>query len=94
MVTFYHFSPLCTSQTTYQGGGESPKCLSARIVAAVWWMCCFFILLIYTANLSAFLTESKMKTPVEKIEDLASDMYLDLHMDQLEDLAKVVVSFC
>ena len=55
-----------------QGGGEAPKNLSGRLVAATWWLFSFIIIASYTANLAAFLTVSRLETPVESLEDLAS----------------------
>ena len=60
------------SFTTSQGGGEAPKNLSGRLVAATWWLFSFIIIASYTANLAAFLTVSRLETPVESLEDLAS----------------------
>ena len=39
-----------------KGGGEAPKNLSGRLVAATWWLFGFIIIASYTANLAAFLT--------------------------------------
>ena len=61
-------------QTTHflpQGGGEAPKNLSGRLVAATWWLFGFIIIASYTANLAAFLTVSRLETPVESLEDLS-----------------------
>ena len=55
----------------FQGGGEAPKCLSGRLVAATWWIFSFMIIAGYTANLAAFLTVSRLETPVESLEDLS-----------------------
>ena len=54
-----------------QGGGEAPRNLSGRLVAATWWLFSFIIIASYTANLAAFLTVSRLETPVESLEDLA-----------------------
>ena len=56
---------------TFQGGGEAPKNLSGRLVAATWWLFGFIIIASYTANLAAFLTVSRLDTPVESLEDLS-----------------------
>ena len=56
---------------TPQGGGEAPKNLSGRLVAATWWLFGFIIIASYTANLAAFLTVSRLETPVESLDDLA-----------------------
>ena len=52
-------------------GGEAPKNLSGRLVAATWWLFGFIIIASYTANLAAFLTVSRLETPVESLEDLS-----------------------
>nr|CAD7205877.1 unnamed protein product [Timema douglasi] len=56
---------------TPQGGGEAPKNLSGRLVAATWWLFGFIIIASYTANLAAFLTVSRLDTPVESLDDLS-----------------------
>lgn len=55
---------------TPQGGGEAPKNLSGRLVAATWWLFGFIIIASYTANLAAFLTVSRLETPVRSLDDL------------------------
>uniref|UniRef100_A0ABK9MJX4 Ionotropic receptor 25a n=1 Tax=Glossina morsitans morsitans TaxID=37546 RepID=A0ABK9MJX4_GLOMM len=61
----------CMTSLTPQGGGEAPKNLSGRLVAATWWLFGFIIIASYTANLAAFLTVSRLDTPVESLDDLA-----------------------
>ncbi|XP_014218148.1 ionotropic receptor 25a-like [Copidosoma floridanum] len=61
----------CMTSLTPQGGGEAPKCLSGRLVAATWWLFGFIIVASYTANLAAFLTVSRLELPVESLEDLS-----------------------
>ena len=61
----------CLTSMTPQGGGEAPKNLSGRLVAATWWLFGFIIIASYTSNLAAFLTVSRLSTPVESLEDLA-----------------------
>ena len=58
-------------EKVFQGGGEAPKNLSGRLVAATWWLFGFIIIASYTANLAAFLTVSRLETPVESLEDLS-----------------------
>lgn len=53
------------------GGGEAPRALSGRLLAATWWMFGFIIIATYTANLAAFLTVSRLDTPIESLDDLA-----------------------
>lgn len=55
---------------TPEGGKEPPKCLSGRILAAVWWLFCFLMIITFTANLAAFLTVSKIGTPVSNLDEL------------------------
>ena len=47
------------------------KTLVGRLVAATWWLFGFIIIASYTANLAAFLTVSRLETPVESLEDLS-----------------------
>ncbi|XP_043471341.1 ionotropic receptor 25a [Leptopilina heterotoma] len=62
----------CMTSLTPQGGGEAPKNLSGRLVAATWWLFGFIIIASYTANLAAFLTVSRLEVPIESLEQLAS----------------------
>ncbi|XP_058796217.1 ionotropic receptor 25a-like isoform X2 [Phymastichus coffea] len=61
----------CMTSLTPQGGGEAPKNLSGRLVAATWWLFGFIIIASYTANLAAFLTVSRLDAPIESLEDLS-----------------------
>ncbi|XP_031337563.1 ionotropic receptor 25a-like [Photinus pyralis] len=61
----------CMTSLTPQGGGESPKNLSGRLVAATWWLFGFIIIASYTANLAAFLTVSRLDIPVDSLDDLS-----------------------
>ncbi|KAE8573967.1 ionotropic receptor 25a [Halyomorpha halys] len=61
----------CMTSLTPQGGGEAPKNLSGRLVAATWWLFGFIIIASYTANLAAFLTVSRLDQPIESLDDLA-----------------------
>lgn len=49
-----------------QGGGEAPKNLSGRLVAATWWLFGFIIIASYTANLAAFLTGQTQRTSLNQ----------------------------
>src|SRR6185295_9579795 len=55
----------------FQGGGEAPKNISGRLVAATWWLFGFIIIASYTANLAAFLTVSRLETQISSLDDLA-----------------------
>ncbi|KAH9520044.1 Ionotropic receptor 25a [Bulinus truncatus] len=64
----------CMMSLTPQGGGETPKALSGRLVAATWWLFGFIIIATYTANLAAFLTVSRLETPIESLDDLSKQV--------------------
>ncbi|XP_044735495.1 ionotropic receptor 25a-like [Chrysoperla carnea] len=61
----------CMTSLTPQGGGETPKNVSGCLVAATWWLFGFIIISSYTANLAAFLTVTRLETPIESLDDLA-----------------------
>ncbi|CAG2112248.1 unnamed protein product, partial [Medioppia subpectinata] len=50
----------------------NPKATSTRIIGAIWWFFTLILISSYTANLAAFLTVERMITPIESVEDLAS----------------------
>uniref|UniRef100_A0AC34GQT2 Uncharacterized protein n=1 Tax=Panagrolaimus sp. ES5 TaxID=591445 RepID=A0AC34GQT2_9BILA len=52
-------------------GGEAPKNVSGRLVAATWWLFGFIIIASYTANLAAFLTVSRLEQSINSLDDLA-----------------------
>merc|ERR1719471_992659 len=54
-----------------QGSDIAPKAISTRMVAGIWWFFTLIMISSYTANLAAFLTASKMASPVNSAEDLA-----------------------
>ncbi|KAL3196889.1 hypothetical protein MRX96_014977 [Rhipicephalus microplus] len=59
------------AHATGLSGGEAPRNLSGRLVAATWWLFGFIIIASYTANLAAFLTVSRLETPIESLDDLS-----------------------
>ncbi|XP_063715988.1 glutamate receptor 2-like [Symsagittifera roscoffensis] len=64
-----------------QGGDICPRNLfrsfSARLVACSWWFFTLTIISSYTANLAAFLTVDRMKSPITGAEDLASQTKIE-----------------
>ena len=46
--------------------------MSGRLIAATWWLFGFIIIASYTANLAAFLTVSRLDSPINSLDDLAS----------------------
>lgn len=55
----------------FAGGGEAPKNLSGRLVAATWWLFGFIVIASYTANLAAFLTVSRLDSSITSLDDLS-----------------------
>ncbi|XP_015781956.1 glutamate receptor ionotropic, kainate 2-like isoform X1 [Tetranychus urticae] len=55
-----------------QGCDLNPRAVSTRIIGAIWWFFTLILISSYTANLAAFLTVERMVTPIESVEDLAS----------------------
>lgn len=56
----------------HQGCDLNPKATSTRIIGAIWWFFTLILVSSYTANLAAFLTVERMITPIESVEDLAT----------------------
>lgn len=46
---------------TPQGGGETPKAISGRVLVAAYWVFVVLMLATFTANLAAFLTVERMQ---------------------------------
>lgn len=56
------------------GGGTegwNPRTVSCRLLTSAWWFFGLIIISSYTANLAAFLTVTKIETPIKSITDLA-----------------------
>ncbi|XP_017488759.1 PREDICTED: glutamate receptor ionotropic, kainate 2-like, partial [Rhagoletis zephyria] len=56
----------------HQGCDLNPKAASTRIIGAIWWFFTLILVSSYTANLAAFLTVERMITPIQSVEDLAT----------------------
>ncbi|GMR59002.1 hypothetical protein PMAYCL1PPCAC_29197 [Pristionchus mayeri] len=67
----------CMTSLTPQGGGEAPKNISGRLVAATWWLFGFIIIASYTANLAAFLTVSRLEQTVKSLDDLSKQYKIE-----------------
>lgn len=65
----FWFSTVCL---LHQSSDLNPLATSTRIVSAIWWFFTLILVSSYTANLAAFLTVERMITPIESVEDLAS----------------------
>jgi ionotropic glutamate receptor len=60
----------CMTSITPQGGGEAPRNYSGKMAVATWWSFGFIIIACYTANLAAFLTVSRLDSPIESLTHL------------------------
>ncbi|CAF3689070.1 unnamed protein product [Rotaria sp. Silwood1] len=56
----------------HQGTDLNPIATSTRMISCLWGFCTLILVSSYTANLAAFLTVQRMQTPIENVEDLAS----------------------
>ncbi|KAI5730902.1 hypothetical protein M8J77_001892 [Diaphorina citri] len=54
-----------------QGSDVAPQAVSTRLVAGMWWFFTLIMISSYTANLAAFLTNTRMNPPIKNVEDLA-----------------------
>nr|AHA51397.1 ANF_receptor domain-containing protein [Hormiphora californensis]AQX17748.1 ionotropic glutamate receptor [Hormiphora californensis] len=62
---------LVVASLLQQGPVEgAPYCLSGRTILSVWWFFMMILIAMYTANLAAFLTVTRMKAGIEDVEDL------------------------
>jgi len=57
-----------------QRGGVNlfPSAFSTRLIAALWWFFSLTLISSYTANLAAFLTVERLESPIQSVEELAS----------------------
>ena len=64
----------CAASFLQQGIDFAPKSISGRLVTCVWWFFTLILISSYTANLAAFLTATRMVSPIESAEDLAKQI--------------------
>ncbi|KRZ10921.1 Glutamate receptor 4 [Trichinella zimbabwensis] len=81
--TFKESLWFCMNSLTPQGGGETPRNFSGRIVAATWWLFGFIIIASYTANLAAFLTVSRIESSITSIDQLAKQYKIKYGVQKL-----------
>lgn len=65
---WFAYSALMQQGTEFKG----VQTLSVKIVIGIWWFFALIVLSSYTANLAAFLTVSRMDSPIRNFEDLAA----------------------
>uniref|UniRef100_G1NVJ4 Glutamate receptor n=1 Tax=Myotis lucifugus TaxID=59463 RepID=G1NVJ4_MYOLU len=59
-----------------QGGESSVNSVAMRIVMGSWWLFTLIVCSSYTANLAAFLTVSRMDSPIRTFQDLSKQVEL------------------
>uniref|UniRef100_A0A8C4QTS2 Glutamate receptor n=1 Tax=Eptatretus burgeri TaxID=7764 RepID=A0A8C4QTS2_EPTBU len=59
------------SSLVQQGGEPVLTSVSARVMLAVWWFFTLIVVSSYTASLAAFLTLSRLATPISSLQELA-----------------------
>lgn len=60
-----------------QGSDLAPRSASVRALASVWFFFTLILISSYIANFSAFLTASRMQSPIESAEDLSRQTKID-----------------
>jgi len=60
-----------------QGSDLAPRSPSVRTSASVWYFFTLILISSYTANFAAFLTASRMQSPIESAEDLSKQTKID-----------------
>ena len=60
-----------------QGSDLAPRSMSVRALASVWYFFTLILISSYTANFAAFLTASRMQSPIESAEDLSKQTKID-----------------
>ena len=69
ITTTYTTSAATVIYTIAVSGPEStPRTLSSRVLVAGFWFFCSIIMANYTANLAAFLTTSRLSTPINSLQ--------------------------
>lgn len=66
------FSVACMLQ---QGGDNTPRSLSGRILAGCYWFCILIWVSTYTANLAAFFTVKNTEHPISSLDDIVKTSY-------------------
>lgn len=66
------FSLACMLQ---QGGDNTPRSLSGRILTGCYWFCILVWVSTYTANLAAFFTVTNTDLPINNLEDIVQSSY-------------------
>jgi len=79
------------------GSEVAPRAVSTRMVSGIWWFFTLILIASYTANLAAFLTVERMRSPIESAEDLAKQnviKYGTLYGGSTMTFFKVTTEYC
>lgn len=66
-----------TGSLMQQGSDLAPRSASVRALSSVWYFFTLILISSYTANFAAFLTASRMQSPIESAEDLSKQTKID-----------------
>ena len=55
-----------------EGTEVVPRTISSRLLSGCWWFFALILISSYTANLAAFLTVTKINTPINSLQDLVN----------------------
>ena len=62
---------ICYHGCVFPGSEVAPRAVSTRMVSGIWWFFTLILISSYTANLAAFLTVERMRSPIENADDLS-----------------------
>lgn len=71
VFTFNECLWFCLTSFTTQGGGESPRNFSGRIIAAAWWLVGFIVISSFTAKIAVFFTLTRPESEISNFKDLS-----------------------
>ncbi|XP_075241734.1 uncharacterized protein LOC142336706 [Convolutriloba macropyga] len=72
LFSFHNSMWFTLASLMQQGCDVTPNTISGRIIGTFWWFFTLIIIATYTANLAAFLTVTRMDSPIEGLTDLAT----------------------
>ncbi len=71
MLSVFFDSCVCCA-----GPEDQPRTISGRVLAMFWYFFTLIMVATYTANLAAFLTITRLDTPIQSLEDLVDQVCL------------------
>ncbi|XP_078382291.1 glutamate receptor 2-like [Oculina patagonica] len=73
--SFFNSAWFALASLLQQGGDNTPRNLSGRILAGCYWFCILIWISTYTANLAAFFTVKNAENPINNLEDIVKSTY-------------------